>query len=211
VWKDTLDKRVNCEIGEHCVIDASAVVGHLPGRKIAIEPAIIGDHAHIRSSTAIYTNTRIGTHLETGHGAVIREENAIGDHFSIWNNSTIDYGCSIGNRVRIHCNVYICQFTTIEDDVFLGPGVITANDPCPVCTKCMKGPTIKRGAKIGAQVTILPAVTIGEDALIGAGSVVTKDIPSGALAYGNPAKVVGSVYDMQCKKGVKERPYKRTL
>ncbi len=199
----------NCEIGEHYLIDTSAVVGHLPGRKIAIEPTVIGSHSNIRSHTVIYTNTCIGTCLETGHGVVIREQNAIGNHFSIWNNSTVDYGCKIGSRVRIHCNVYICQFTTIEDDVFLGPGVITANDPCPICTKCMQGPIIKRSARIGAQVTILPAVTIGEDSLIGAGSVVTKDISPGSLAYGNPARVVGSVYDMECKKGVRERPYEK--
>jgi len=196
-------------IGKNCRIDASVLAGHLPGRKIEIVKTLIGADAFIRANTVIYTNTKIGNNFETGHGVVIREENIIGDDFSIWNNSTVDYGCRIGDRVRIHCNVYVSQYTTIEDDVFLGPGVITTNDPCPNCTRCMKGPTIKRGAKIGAQATILPHITIGENALIGAGSVVTKDIPAGSLAYGNPARIAGSVYDMKCKKGVIDKPYKK--
>lgn len=197
------------KIGKNSKIDDTAILGYKGGRKIKTVKSALGDNCLIRANTVIYTNTRIGNNLETGHGVVIREENIIGDNLYIWNNSTIDYGCKIGNRVRIHCNVYLSQYTNIEDDVFLGPGVITTNDPCPVCTKCMKGPTIKHGAKIGAGATILPHITIGEYALIGAGSVVTKDIPAGSLAYGNPARVAGSVYDMNCKMGIIDRPYKK--
>ena len=173
-------------------------MGYVKGRPINIVPLCIGDNAYIRSNTVIYTNTIIGDHLETGHNVVIREENAIGDHFSIWNNSCVDYGCQIGNGVRIHNSVYIAQFTTIEDDVFLAPGVMTANDPHPICTKCMKGPTLKKGCRIGVNVTILSHVTIGEGALIGAGSVVTRDIPPYTLAYGNPTKPRKPVDALTC-------------
>jgi acetyltransferase-like isoleucine patch superfamily enzyme len=175
------------------------IVGYVPGRKIEVRPTHIGDYAYIRSHTVIYTNTTIGAHLETGHNVVIREENIIGERFGIWNNSTVDYGCKIGHGVRIHNNVYIAQFTTIEDDVFIAPGVMTANDPHPICTKCMQGPTLKKGCRIGVNVTLLSHVTIGEGALIGAGSVVTHAIPPYMLAYGNPAKPRKHVDELICQ------------
>ncbi|HAV42552.1 TPA: N-acetyltransferase, partial [bacterium] len=144
---------------------------------------------------------------ETGHNVVIREENIIGDNLSIWNSATVDYGCTIGNNVKIHNLVYVCQYTTIEDEVFLAPGVMLANDPHPVCTRCMKGPTIKRGAKIGINATILPHIVVGENSVIGAGSVVTKDIPPNVVAYGHPAKVVMKIEEVVCKKGIKMKAY----
>jgi len=186
-------------LGQNCHLDEGVILGYPTGRKIEITPTRVGDHACIRSNTVIYASTVIGAHLETGHNVVIREENVIGDHFSIWNNSTIDYGCKIGSHVRIHNNVYVAQFTTIEDDVFLAPGVMTANDPHPICAKCMQGPTLKKGCRIGVNVTLLSHVTVGEGALIGAGSVVTRDIPPYTLAYGNPAKPQKSVNDLVCQ------------
>jgi acetyltransferase-like isoleucine patch superfamily enzyme len=145
--------------------------------------------------------------LETGHSVVIREENTIGDHLNIWNNSTIDYGCTIGNEVKIHCNVYVAQFTTLEDEVFLAPGVTIANDPHPICGLCMRGPTIRRGARIGVNVTLLPQIVVGEGALVGAGSVVTRDIPPQTLAYGNPARPVRTVDELPCPFEMVERAY----
>jgi acetyltransferase-like isoleucine patch superfamily enzyme len=180
-------------------LDPNVHLGYRTGRDIEIIPTRIGDHAHIRTGTVIYTNSIIGSHLETGHNVVIREENIVGDHFSIWNNSAVDYGCKIGNGVRIHNNVYIAQFTTIEDDVFIAPGVMTANDPHPFCTKCMQGPMLKKGCRVGVGVTILSHVIIGEGALIGAGSVVTRDIPPHVLAYGNPARPFKHVDELTCQ------------
>jgi acetyltransferase-like isoleucine patch superfamily enzyme len=178
-------------LGEPHEIDRLALVGIKPGRQIADPSLKLGPHAVVRAFTVIYSGSRIGHHLETGHGAVIREENQIGDHLSIWNNSTIDYGCVVGNQVRIHSNVYVAQFTIIEDDVFLAPGVTIANDRHPICRDCMKGPTIKRGARVGINATLLPEVVIGEGALVGAGAVVTRDVPAGSVVVGNPARVIG--------------------
>jgi acetyltransferase-like isoleucine patch superfamily enzyme len=149
----------------------------------------------------------IGAGLQTGHNVVIREENTIGDNLNIWNNSTIDYGCTIGSGVKIHCNVYVAQYTILEDEVFLAPGVTIANDPHPLCGQCLRGPTLKRRARIGVNVTLLPHITIGESALIGAGSVVTQDIPSYAVAYGNPARVHKTIHELECFEGIVEHPY----
>ena len=177
--------------------DRLAVVGELPKRAVRDLTLEIGPHAIIRAFSVIYAGSRIGSHLETGHGVVIREENQVGDHLSIWNNSTIDYGCVVGNGVRIHTGVYVAQFTLIEDDVFLAPGVMIANDRHPICRECLKGPTIKRGARIGINATLLPEVVIGEGALVAAGAVVTRDVPPGTVVVGNPARVVGRADQLQ--------------
>lgn len=181
-------------------IDPSVTLGYPTGRKIPDYTLQIGAGAHLRSGTVIYAGTSIGRDLQTGHNVVIREENIIGDGVGIWSNSVVDYGCRIGNNVKIHSNVYIAQFTTIEDDAFLAPGVNIANDMRPLCAECTHagGPTIKRGARIGVNVTILPRVTIGEYALVGAGSVVTKDVPAYAVVYGNPARVYSTVNELPC-------------
>jgi acetyltransferase-like isoleucine patch superfamily enzyme len=194
------------KLGVNLTIDKTAIIGYLPARKIKIYPTIIGKNTIIRTNAIIYTNSIIGKNFETGHNVVIREQNKIGDNVCIWSNSVIDYGCSIGNNVKIHNNVYLAQFTVVEDDVFIGPGVVTANDLCPVCKKCMKGPVIEKGAKIGAGVTLLPHITIGQNCLIGAGSVVTKNIPKDSVAYGNPARVVKAISKLNCRFGIIKNP-----
>jgi acetyltransferase-like isoleucine patch superfamily enzyme len=199
-------------IGPGAVVDPTARLGERTVRSVADLTLRIGEGACIRSGSVIYAGSTIGMHFNTGHNVVIREENRIGDNVSVWGNSTVDYGCTIGDNVKIHTCVYVAQFTVIEDDAFLAPGVIVANDPHPGCPRardCMRGPTISRGARVGVNVTLLPFITIGEMALIGAGSVVTKDIPPRALAYGNPARVVGTVDDLECivDPPLVERPY----
>ena len=188
-------------------VDANVLINYRTSRHIKYRPAQIGDQAHIRSGTIIYSNVCIGRCLETGHNVVIREENEIGDNFHIWNNSVIDYGCIIGNYVRVHCNVYVAQFTVIEDDVFLAPGVTVANDLHPICTQRMFGPTIKRRARIGCNATLLPRIVIGESALVGAGSVVTEDVPDRMVVAGNPARIICAIDDLRCQSGLVERPY----
>lgn len=183
-------------VGPGSVIDPGVELGYRPGRKLTLVPTHIGRGARIRSHAVIYTNTEIGPHLETGHHVVIREENVIGERFWIWNHATIDYGCRIGHRVRVHNHVYVAQRSILEDDVFLAPGVMFANDRYPISAR-LEGPRIGRGAVVGVNVTVLPGVVIGAGALIGAGSVVTKDVPDGMVAYGNPARVHGKVSDLK--------------
>jgi acetyltransferase-like isoleucine patch superfamily enzyme len=199
------------ETGSGCVIDVGVVLGYPASRGKDTGHVLIGDGGRIRSGTVIYGGVRIGRNLQTGHNVVIREENEIGDDFSIWNNSVIDYGCRIADGVKIHCNCYVAQFTVIEDHAFMAPGVTIANDIHPGCersSECMRGPRIGKRAQIGVNVTILPYVEIGEGCLVGGGSVVTGDLPPFSLAYGNPAKVRGDVRDLVCTKGLTDKPYK---
>jgi acetyltransferase-like isoleucine patch superfamily enzyme len=188
-------------LGVGSEIDPTAVLGEIPSRAIPDLTLRIGAGAVVRSGTVVYAGSKIGDRLQTGHNVVIREESVLGDDVSVWTNSVIDYGCDIGSGVKIHTGVYVAQFTVIRDGVFLAPGVMIANDPHPGCPKsreCMRGPTIERNARIGVNVTILPFVTIGEGALVGSGSVVTRDIPARSVAYGNPARVVSTIEDLKC-------------
>jgi acetyltransferase-like isoleucine patch superfamily enzyme len=201
------------QVGEGAVIDAGVTLGYPPSRGEDFYLSI-GPDARIRSGTIIYGGSQIGNGLETGHNVIIREQNLIGDNLRVWVNSIIDYGCIIGNNVKIHNNVYVTQFTVIEDEVFLGPGVCLANDihpGCPKATECMKGPVIKKGAQIGINSCVLPRVTIGEYAVVGAGSVVTRDIPPGAVACGNPARVTGGIEDIECTTGLADKPYSHLI
>ena len=198
-------------IGKMAKINKWVVVGCKPVRTIKKIDLFIGKYFLAMEGAIIYAGSTIGDEAIIGHNSIIREGNIIGNNFHLWNNSIIDYGCTICNNVKIHCNVYVAQFTVIEDDVFIAPGVVIANDIHPKCKfskKCMSGPRIKKGAVIGVNVTINPFVVIGEKAVIGAGSVVTKDIPDKKVAYGNPARVVADITDIKCRKGFTNFPYR---
>ena len=186
--------------------DADVLLGYVPspGRPSQEPDGIgpesrLGAQARIRSGSVLYLGSCIGDRLETGHHVIIRERCTIGDDVSVWSNTVVDYGCRIGDRVKIHSNCYIAQFTEIGPDAFLAPGVTIANDLYPgqsVSAQVMSGPSIGAGAQSGVNVTILPYVRIGAACLIGAGAVVTRDVPEGSVAFGNPATVRGQVTDL---------------
>jgi acetyltransferase-like isoleucine patch superfamily enzyme len=146
----------------------------------------------IRSGTIIYEGSTIGTGLITGHNAIIREANSIGNNVSIGVNTYLGPNNTIGDNVRIHTGCFL-ESTKIAANVIIAPHVVFTNDPYPPCKQCVievGGATVGENTVIGANVTVLPGVTIGRDCLIGAGSVVTSDIPDGMVAVGNPARVI---------------------
>ncbi len=198
------------ELGKDVYIESSCVIGKpLRNRAPAELKTIIKDKAVIRSGTVIYAGTVIGRNFQTGHNVLIREGNIIGDDVSIGSNSTIEPDNKIGNHVRIHSSCFM-ESVTIEDSVFIGPGVVFTDDlhpPCPRYKDCTGGARVKKFAKIGANSTILPGVLIGENALIGSGSVVIKDVPKNSVVAGNPAKKIKSVKDLICFKGFFKKPY----
>ena len=183
----------------------NVIIGEKSLRKVKNGRTAIGENAIFLSNSVVYEGVSIGEGLIIGHNAIIREECTIGKNFKLWNSSVVDYGCKIGNNVKVHCNCYIAQYTIIEDNAFIGPGTIIANDKYPGSELSrvdkLDAPTIKKGAQIGVNVTVLPGVTIGERAVVGGGSVVTKDVPKETVVYGNPAKVVCSIYDVKDSQG----------
>ncbi|CAA9349437.1 MAG: hypothetical protein AVDCRST_MAG34-1662 [uncultured Nocardioidaceae bacterium] len=184
--------------GSRAGIDPGVLVGYPPDRPVA-GTLVLGSEPRLRSGTVVYDGSRIGDRLQTGHHVVIREQCEIGDDVSVWSNSVIDYGCRMGHRVRIHSNCYVAQYTEVEEDAFLAPGVTCANDLYPgqpASARAMTGPVIGARAQLGVNVTVLPYVRIGEGALVGGGSVVTRNLPAGVVAFGCPAVVRGHVEEL---------------
>lgn len=180
------------EIGDGTVIDDFVVLGRQP-LDTALQPLRIGIDANIRSHTVIYAGTTIGDRFQTGHGVMIREENEIGSDVSVGTHSIVEHHVVIGDGARIHSNAFIPEFSVIEDGAWIGPSVTFTNARYPLSPHAkanLRGPIVRSGAKIGANATLLPGVVIGRDALVGAGSVVVRDVPDGAVVVGNPARVI---------------------
>jgi acetyltransferase-like isoleucine patch superfamily enzyme len=176
------------KFSENYRIQESAVIG-VEYKKGSKSPTI-GKNPLIRSNTVIYNDVEIADDFKTGHNVVIREKTRIGNDVLVGTNSVIEGNCTIGNNVRIQSNVYIPTNTTIEDNVFIGPCACFTNDKYPVRIDFdLKGPIIKRGASVGANSTFLSDVEIGEGAMVAAGAIVTKDVPSFFLAIGVPARI----------------------
>ena len=147
----------------------------------------IGEKCIIRSGTVIYEGVTIADSVETGHNVLIREDSSIGKGTLIGSSTILDGAVKIGENVSIQSNVYLPHLTVIEDDVFIAPNVCFTNDPYPK-SKHLLGATVKKNSILGANATIIAGVKIGENAVIGAGTVVTKDIPPGTVVVGNPAR-----------------------
>ena len=200
----------NVLLGEGVLVETWCILGKPPRGTDAGElEMVLGDAAVIRHFTTIYAGTRIGRNFQTGQGVSIREDNIIGDNVSVGTNSSIEFGNRIGDNVRIHSNCFL-EMVTVEDNVIIAPNVVFTDDPHPPCPRykeCLGGATVKAGAKIGANATILPGVVIGRRALVGAGAVVVEDVPDKAVVIGNPARVIKSIDDLECLKGFFDRPY----
>jgi acetyltransferase-like isoleucine patch superfamily enzyme len=189
--------------GEGCLIDVK------PRGRDDVPPPAIGAGSTIRSHTVIYAGVVAGARFNTGHGSMIRENNVLGDDVSIGTNAVLEPGNRIGDRVRIHTGCFL-ENVTLGDDVFVGPNVVFTDDPHPMCPsyeRCVLGATVGNFVSIGANSTILPGVKIGDGALIGAGSVVTRDVLPNTVVAGNPATFKKNVDDLTCFAGIYAKPY----
>jgi len=149
--------------------------------------AQIGGSCIIRSGTVIYESVKLGDWVETGHNVLIREGSTIGDKTRIGSGSQLDGTVKVGKNVSIQSNVYLPHLTAIEDDVFLGPNVVITNDPYPP-SKRRQGIVVEKGATIAADACIVVPARVGKGSIVGAGSVVTKDVPPGIVVLGAPAR-----------------------
>jgi acetyltransferase-like isoleucine patch superfamily enzyme len=187
----------NVQLGQNVTIGEFVILGEAPRNSAPGQlETIIGDGAVIRSHSVIYAGNVIGTDFQTGHHVMIRELNHIGTHVSIGTNSVIEHHIHLMDGVRIHSNVFIPEYSTLHEGAWIGPNVVITNALYPLSPNAkdqLVGATILAHAKIGANSTLLPGIVIGEYALVGAGSVVTKSIPARQVVVGNPAYVIKTI------------------
>lgn len=201
----------NVLLGDNVIIEPPSIIGKPPRGSRPGELLLrVGSNSLIRPFSTLYAGSEIGDDFQTGQGVSIREENIIGNNVSVGTNSVLEFGNRIGENSRIHSNCFL-EMVTIGRYVFVGPHVVFTDDPhpmgCPRYKECKGGVVVEDYARIGANTTILPGVRIGRNSLIGAGSVVTSDVPENSVAAGNPARFIKMIDDLVCPPGYFIKPY----
>ena len=193
-------------LGEGCKVLDYAVVGKQPtlsprstAKREELPPLELGAGTVVSTGAVVFAGTTIGERVIVGDQACVRERCTIGDDVVIGRGSLVENDTSVGALTKIQANAYITAYSVLEDNVFIAPCVVTTNDNFMGRTEkrreLVKGPTIRRGARIGGGCVLLPGIEIGEEAFVGAGAVVIRDVPARALVVGNPARQIREVPD----------------
>jgi acetyltransferase-like isoleucine patch superfamily enzyme len=191
-------------LGEGVKILEYAVVGKQPSlsprstaKREPLPPTVIGDGTIVSTGAIVFAGTTIGARVILGDQSCVRERCEIGDDVVVGRGSLVENDTSIGPLTKIQADAYITAYSTLEDNVFIAPCVVTTNDNFMGRTEqrheLIEGPTIRRGARIGGGAVLCPGVEIGEEAFVGAGAVVVNDVPPRKLVVGNPARVLRDV------------------
>ena len=193
-------------LGEGVKVMENAVVGKQPtlsprstAKRDPLPPTQIADGTIVSTGAIVFAGSRIGARVILGDQSCVRERVLIGDDVVLGRGSLVENDTTIGAMTRIQAEAYITAYSTLEEQVFIAPCVVTTNDNFMGRTErrheLMKGPTIRRGARVGAGAVLCPGIEIGEEAFVGAGAVVTKDVPPRVILVGNPARVLRDVPD----------------
>lgn len=191
-------------LGEGVKVLENAVVGKQPSlsprstaKREPLPPAVIGDGTIVSTGAIVFAGARIGARVIVGDQACVRERVDIGDDVVVGRGVLVENDTTIGALTKIQANAYITAYSTLEDNVFIAPCVVTTNDNFMGRTErrheLIKGPTVRRGARVGGGAILCPGIVIGEDAFVGAGAVVTKDVAPRMLVVGSPARVLRGV------------------
>jgi acetyltransferase-like isoleucine patch superfamily enzyme len=205
------------EIGGNVVVHAGTVVGErarlqdacVLGKPVALgprsrasreppPPAVIGERATVCAGAVVVAGALIGAGAVVGDQSHVRERAIVGESTMVGRGSAVDNDVTIGARVRVQTGCYITAFSTIEDDVFVAPGVVLANDDTMARHGDdyeLRGALLRRACRVGAGAVLVPGVEVGEEAFVAAGAVVTKDVPPRAVVLGVPARQVREVGD----------------
>jgi acetyltransferase-like isoleucine patch superfamily enzyme len=191
-------------LGERVQILENAVVGKQPvlsprstASREHLYPAEIGDGTIVSTGAIVFAGSKVGARVILGDQSCVRERVTIGDDVVLGRGSLVENDTTVGAMTRIQAGAYITAHSILEEHVFIAPCVVTTNDNLMGRTErrheLTKGPTIRRGARVGGGAILCPGIEVGEDAFVGAGAVVTKDVPAGAVVVGNPAHVLREV------------------
>jgi UDP-2-acetamido-3-amino-2,3-dideoxy-glucuronate N-acetyltransferase len=191
------------EVGSDVVIEDGAVLGKRPrlrpGSSAPADPPgalVIGPGATVCCGAVVYAGARVGAGAILGDQCQVRERASIGERTVVGRGSAVEFGAQVGARVSIQTNVYVTALTIVEDDVFLGPGVVTTNDDTMGRhdhREPLRGSVLRRACRIGGGAVLVPGVEVGEEAFVAAGAVVIADVPARAVVMGVPARVVREV------------------
>jgi acetyltransferase-like isoleucine patch superfamily enzyme len=193
-------------LGNDVRVLENAVVGKQPAlgpkstaKRDPLPPARIGDGTVVSTGAIVFAGSTVGAGCILGDQSCVRERVTIADDVVVGRGSLVENDTSIGRGTRIQAEAYVTAYSTLEEDVFIAPCVVTTNDNFMGRTErrkaLMKGPTIRRGARVGGGAILCPGIEVGEEAFVGAGAVVTKDVPARKLVVGNPARVLRDVPD----------------
>jgi UDP-2-acetamido-3-amino-2,3-dideoxy-glucuronate N-acetyltransferase len=196
----------NCRIASGCTIQDNAVLGKrlelgslsTASTLSARRPTVLAPGARVLTGAVVFAGATLGPRAIAGDQSHIREASLIGADSVVGRGSAIDNDVQIGARVRIQTNCYMTAHSVVEDDVFVGPGVVTTNDDTMArhpAGEQRVGVTLRRGCRIGGGVVLCPGVEVGEEAFVAAGAVVTADVPARAVVMGVPARRVRTVPD----------------
>jgi acetyltransferase-like isoleucine patch superfamily enzyme len=191
-------------LGDGVRVLEHAIVGKQPtlsprstARREELPPAKIGDGTVVSTGAVVFAGAEVGARVILGDQSCVRERVVVGDDVVIGRGSLVENDTTIGAMTKIQAEAYITAYSTLEEHVFVAPCVVTTNDNFMGRTErrreLVKGPTIRRGARIGGGAILLPGVEIGAEAFVGAGAVVTKDVEARMLVVGNPARVMRAV------------------
>jgi len=191
-------------LGENVRVLEHAVVGKQPSlgakstaKREPLPPTTIGDGTVISTGAIVFAGSSVGANCIVGDQSCIRERVALADDCILGRGSLIENDTTVGAGTRIQADAYVTAYSTLEEDVFIAPCVVTTNDNFMGRTEqrkaLMKGPTIRKGARVGGGAILCPGVEIGEEAFVGAGAVVTKDVPPRKVVVGSPARVLRDV------------------
>ena len=204
----------NVSIGDGSIISHNCIIGDsdIKGYKNSYESkeTSIGKNSFIRPFTLISQDVKIGDNFQCGDKVLIRSGTTIGDGCSIGTMCDLQGNLSIGNFVRFHSNVHVGMLTEIEDFVWIYPYVVITNDPCPPMGKLI-GTKIKKFSQICTMTTLLPGITIGENSLIGANSLVKDDVGEKEFVAGSPARKISLVTDLRDSNNNQFLPWKDFL
>jgi acetyltransferase-like isoleucine patch superfamily enzyme len=191
-------------LGEGVRVLENAVVGKQPtlsprstAKREDLAPAVLGAGTIVSTAAVVFAGSTIGARVIVGDQSCVRERVTIGDDVVVGRGALIENDTTVGALTKIQANAYITAYSTLEENVFVAPCVVTTNDDFMGRTErrheLIKGPTIRRGARIGGGAILCPGVDIGEEAFVGAGAVVTKNVPQRVIVVGNPARVLRDV------------------
>ena len=199
VYPDTI-LGADVAVGDNAVVGKRPVLGkRSTARRAELAPLAVGEGSAILACAVVFAGTRLGRGVIVGDQACVRERCEIGDEVVVGRGAFVENDVTVGARTRIQANAYITAYSTIEEDVFIAPCAMTTNDNYMGRTEkrlaLIRGATIRRGARVGGGAVLLPGVEIGEEAFIGAGAVVLRDVPPRAVMVGNPARQIREVPD----------------